>query len=172
VKIKLEPLDHKQDADEFSPKPESPNNKTLECFATIVDNSSSGKAYHDLTGQFPHTSTRGNKYLLVHYDYDSNAILAEPLKNRTSGEIKRAWLVLVEKLTRNGNAPKTYIMDNEASHDLKQACKKYELNYQLVPPHMHRRNAAERAIQSFKITFLQFWLAVTPIFQSKSGTVF
>ena len=164
VKIKIEPLDHEQDADEFSPEPESPNKKTFECFATIVDNSSSGKAYHDLTGQFPHTSTRGNKYLLVHYDYDSNAILAEPLKNRTSGEIKRAWLILVEKLTRNGNAPKTYIMDNEASHDLKQACKKYELNYQLVPPHMHRRNAAERAIQSFKNHLLAILASCDPNF--------
>ena len=137
-----------QDPDKFSPLPHSPNVKSYECFLTIVDrNSKSGKAFHDLNGQFPHTS---NKYVLVLYDYDSNAILAELLKYRSSSEIKCAWLVLFEKLYRNGNAPKIYIMDNEASYDLKKACNKYNLAYQLVPPHIHCRNAAERAIQSFK----------------------
>ena len=163
-KIKIEAMNHVQEATDFCPPSEEPNMKTLECFSTIIDNDAWGKAYHDLTGQFPHVSTRGNKYILVHYDYDSNAILAEPLKNRTSGEIKRAWLVLFEKLKRNGNAPKIYIMDNEASHELKQACKKYNLAYQLVPPHMHRRNAAERAIQSFKNHFLALLATCDPNF--------
>ena len=165
VTSKQEHPAYTHEPEEFSPPSESPNTKSFECFATIVDkDSKSGKAYHDLTGQFPHTSSRGNKYVLVHYDYDSNAILAEPLKNRTSGEIKRAWLVLFEKLYRNGNAPKIYIMDNEASNDLKQACKKYNLAYQLVPPHMHRRNAAERAIQSFKNHFLALLATCDPNF--------
>ena len=164
VQIKIEKPDHVQSTEDFSPPSETPNEKSYECFATIVDSTKSGKAYHDLTGQFPHVSSRGNKYILVHYDYDSNAILAEPLKNRTSGEIKRAWMVLFEKLNRHGNAPKIYIMDNEASHDLKQTCKKYGLDYQLVPPHMHRRNAAERAIQSFKNHFLAFLATCDPNF--------
>jgi hypothetical protein len=43
-----------------------------------------------------------------------------------------------------------YILDNEASHDLKKTLKKYHLEYQLVPPHLHRRNAAERAICTYK----------------------
>jgi hypothetical protein len=43
-----------------------------------------------------------------------------------------------------------YILDNEASAQLKQALAKYALTYQLVPPHLHRRNAAERAIRTFK----------------------
>jgi len=39
-------------------------------------------AYSDLTGRFTHTSSRGNCYLLLVYDYDSNAILVAPLKSR------------------------------------------------------------------------------------------
>jgi hypothetical protein len=29
---------------------------------------------------------KGNKYIMVLYDYDSNAILAKPIKDRTSPE--------------------------------------------------------------------------------------
>ena len=41
-------------------------------------------------------------------------------------------------------------MDNEASLELKSAIGKEAAEYQLVPPHVHRRNAAERAIRTFK----------------------
>ena len=41
-------------------------------------------------------------------------------------------------------------MDNEVSQDLKTAIGKEAATYQLVPPHVHRRNAAERAIKTFK----------------------
>ena len=33
----------------------------------------------DLPGRFPHRSSRGNEYLLVVYDYDSNSILVESI---------------------------------------------------------------------------------------------
>ena len=81
---------------------------------------------------------------MVIYDYDSNAILAETLKNRTAGEIKRGFTKLRDTLEN----------DNEASGDLKNSLTKNKLSYQLVPPHLHRRNAAERAIRTFKNHFL------------------
>ena len=34
----------------------------------------------DLTGRFPYKSSRGNKYILIAYNYDGNTTLAEPLK--------------------------------------------------------------------------------------------
>jgi hypothetical protein len=142
----------------------SPPVKTFEVLSTIIPFEANGKAFHDLTGRFPHKSSRGHEYLLVHYDYDSNGILAEPLKNRQSAEIKRGWQVLYEKLAKRGNAPSIYIMDNEASAELKAACDKYDLAYQLVPPHCHRRNAAERAIQCFKNHFLAIIAAADPNF--------
>ena len=116
----------------------------------LIDFSPKHTAYGDLTGRFPYKSSRGNQYLLVIYDYDSNAILAEPLKSRSASEISKAWIKLHDKLATNGTAPGIYIIDNEASHELKAALKKKQLTYQLVPPHVHRRNAAERAIRTYK----------------------
>ena len=36
---------------------------------------------------------------------------------------------------------------------MKKAFKKYDVAFQLVPPHFHRRNAAKRAIQTWKNHF-------------------
>ena len=55
-------------------------------------------------------------------------------------------------------------MDNEASNVLKQTMLKYKINYQLTPPHMHRINAAERAIHTFKNHYLAGLASVDPSF--------
>ena len=86
------------------------------------------------------------------------------LNNKTGAEIKRGWTSIHEGLTRGGNQPKLYILDNEASADLKKGLKKYKLAYQLVPPHVHRRNAAERAIGTFKNHFLACLTTCNPDF--------
>jgi hypothetical protein len=44
-----------------------------------------GQVYTNQTGRFITPSSNGNNYLLILYDYDSNAILAEPLKDHTPG---------------------------------------------------------------------------------------
>ena len=46
-----------------------------------------GKVSTDQTGRFTITSSRGSKYLMVLYDHDSNAILAEPLTSRSKQEL-------------------------------------------------------------------------------------
>ena len=40
----------------------------------------SRKIYIDQIGRFPVTSSRGYKYIMIAYDYDSNNILAETIK--------------------------------------------------------------------------------------------
>jgi hypothetical protein len=60
--------------------------------------------------------------------------------------------------------PNTWVLDNETSSTLKMAMKKKETNFQLVPPHMHRANAAERAIQTFKNHFKAGLASVDPAF--------
>ena len=47
----------------------------------------SRKIFSDLPGRFPIQSTRGMNYLLVFYDYSSNAILCKPMKDKTSPDI-------------------------------------------------------------------------------------
>ena len=45
--------------------------------------------FSDQTGQFPTQSKRGNKYIMVMVEVDSNAILVEPLKSRKDAELIR-----------------------------------------------------------------------------------
>ena len=49
--------------------------------------------------------------------------------------------------------PNTYVLDNEVSSTLIDAMAKENISYQLVPPHIHRTNLAERAIQTYKNNF-------------------
>ena len=83
---------------------------------------------------------------MVLYDYYSNAIQSKPLKTRQAAEISKAWTEMFSKLQMNGCAPELHILDNECSDDLKKAFQKCNIAFQRVPPHVHRRNAAERAI--------------------------
>ena len=79
---------------------------------------------------------------MVMYDYDSNAILAEPIKNGQAPTIRYAFLNIHKALKARGSDQKGYIIDNECSSDLKGAIKKYEIYLQLAPLHINRKNAA------------------------------
>jgi hypothetical protein len=46
------------------------------------------------------------------------------------------------------------MMENEASSAVKEFLRKEAIQYQLVPPNIHRRNVAERAIRTFKAHFI------------------
>ena len=96
----------------------------------------------DLTGQFPVQYDRSNNYILVAYHYKANHILTTPLKNRTGPCILDGTTKIHDKLRNRGLTPKLNIMDNEVSEDLKQYFEDSDLQFQLVPPHMHQRNAA------------------------------
>ena len=109
--------------------------------------------YTDQTGRFPATSTRGNQYIMVLVEVDGNYIDAEPMKNKTEGSMIKTYLILWTRLTASGTVrPKTHLLDNEASSAFKAEIRK-NCTLQLVPPDNHRRNLAERAIQTFKSHF-------------------
>jgi hypothetical protein len=138
---------------ESNPEPgldlESPNQRTHQVFSAIVD-SGTGKIYTDQTGRFPVTSSCGHKYLFVLYDYDSNAILAEPIKSRKQNELLRAYQTLTRHLRKQGLTPKLQRLDNECSEAMKEERDTQQIDWQLTPVGIHRRNAAERAIRTFK----------------------
>ena len=50
------------------------------------------------TGAFPVTSKKGNKYITILIEIDNNIIMSEAMWNRSSGEIVRAYLVLMQRL--------------------------------------------------------------------------
>ena len=109
-------------------------------------------------------STRGNKYLYILYNFDSNAILVEPIKNQQAQSITQAWQRAHDRLTKHGHITKNFILDNEFSGEFKKALNKNNKKFQLVPPNEHRVNAAERGIQKFKHHFLSTLATCDPDF--------
>jgi hypothetical protein len=121
--------------------------KTQFVYAATID---AGQIYTDQTGRFHVVSSKGNKYIIILYDYDSNAILAQPIKDRTSPELLKAFQFMEQELVARALKPKLIKLDNEASKLLKDYLHQQDITFQLVPPYCHRQNSAERAIRSFK----------------------
>ena len=110
--------------------------------------------FSDQTGRFPVMSNKGNTSLMVMYDIDTNYIDAEPLKNHSDSQMIFAYQTIWTRIYRTRQSkPNMHILDNEASEAFKLAIRQ-NCDLQLVPPDTHRRNQAERAIQTFKSHFI------------------
>jgi hypothetical protein len=70
----------------------------------------------------------------------------------------------IKKPKVKGFKPKLQTPNNEASTALKNFFTINDIAYQLVPPHCNRRNAAERAITTFKEHFVTGLSSVDPSF--------
>ena len=92
--------------------------------------------------------------IMVAYDHDSNTIQSKPMKNSSGPELLKGYTTIHNLLSERGLAPKMNYLDNECPKVLQQFMKEKEERFQLVPPHPHRRNSAERAIQTFKNHFI------------------
>jgi hypothetical protein len=104
---------------------------------------------------------------MVLVEIDENYIDGEPMKDQTEGSLIKSYLILWARITASKSVwPKTHVLDNEASEAFKNEIKK---NYkiQLVPPDNHRRNLAERAIQTFKNHFKSVLAGVDDSFPMK-----
>ena len=125
-----------------------PTTKHKEAIIRIYDLSNKAEClmYTSQTGRFPKKSSRGHQYIMVLIEINSNAILVEAMKNRTTGEMIRAYQVLVERLRSAGVNPTMHILDNECSAEFKERIKSNKMKYQLVPPHDHRQNITEKEI--------------------------
>jgi hypothetical protein len=84
------------------------------------------------------------------------------MKSRSASEWVKAYDTIIQELTVKGFKPKLQTLDNEASAALKNFFTANDVAYQLVPPHCHRRNAAERAIRTFKEHFVAGLSSVDP----------
>jgi hypothetical protein len=76
------------------------------------------------------------------------------VKSRSASEWVKSYDTVHQELTVKGFKPKLQTLDNEASAALKKFFTVNDIAYQLVPPHCHQRNAAERAIRTFKEHFV------------------
>ena len=130
------------------------------------------KTYTDLTGRFSHKSSRGNEYFFIMYDYDSNAILCEPLKNRQEKTITTAWENIHSQLTKHSQKTKKIVLENEFSAELKATMKKYNK----ISKKRHQIQTEEMLLnlrlELTKITLWQAWPHVILSFRSTNGIYF
>jgi hypothetical protein len=139
TKTQVENESNTDDIENASMRPTQPPTKQKESILRIFDLSDEAQRlmYTNQTGKFPKKSSKGNHYIMVLIEIDSNAILVEAMKNRSAGEMIRAYLVLVSRLRNAGVSPKMHILDNECSEEFKAQIHKNDMTFQLVPPHDH-----------------------------------
>ena len=101
---------------------------------------------------------------MVIYAYDPNTILVKPLPYRSKESIVQAYQKIIQHLTRIGFKPRLQRLDNEAYKLLQDNMDKNQIQYQLVSPVNHRRNAAERHIRNFKNNFISILAETDPDF--------
>jgi hypothetical protein len=130
-------------------------------YAVAVDQ---GQLYTALTGKFPVRSSNRNSYVMLCYIYDCNYVKVVPMKSRFSSEWAKASDRIHQDITVKRFKPKLQTLDNEASTALKNFFTVNDIAYQLLPPHCHRRNAAERAIRTFNEHFVAGLSSVDPSF--------
>jgi hypothetical protein len=147
------------------------------CFAAFADKKT-GILYNDLTGTFPFMSLEGIMCFLIVYHYKTNAILALPIAGFSDNIIFAACQQQYNLLKSKGYKIRLNAIDNQATKVIKKFLDEQQCNLLLVEPHNHCVNAAERAIQTFKVHFisalattdskfsLQLWDQLTPQVES------
>jgi hypothetical protein len=151
------------DYDDTLPLPRSHLDRNHDVGAHLfeIENNLKGMISSDLTGRFPYTYSRGMTYLFILYDYDSNAILASPIKSRSAGDIVVGYEFCYRQLSAAGISPILQLIDNEASTALFDAittknclfsttasppmpCWRISAKYSLLPPHSRHTHQRRR----------------------------
>jgi hypothetical protein len=145
IKVEEARIKIKEESSPFCPLPPT---KLNNIFVHVEDLNE--EIHTDQTGAFPHTSQHGNRYIMVAIHLNANYIFAEPMKNRTEGEMIRVHQKILNRMKAVGLELRKQVLDNKCSEVMKACIKENGMDYKLVPPGQHRRNQAERAIQTFK----------------------
>ncbi len=88
------------------------------------------------------------------YVYDLNAIIVRAMPSRTDAVMVMEFNEVILTLKTGGYTPNLNVMDNECSAAVEACIKSERIGIQLVPPHNHHVNAAERAVATFKEHFI------------------
>jgi hypothetical protein len=88
-----------------------------------------GILYNDLTGAFPFMSLKGNVCFLVVYHYDTNTILALPMKGFSNKIIFAAYQQQYKMLEAKGYKIKLNVMDNQLTKVIKKFLGKNNATY-------------------------------------------
>jgi hypothetical protein len=119
-------------------------------FPACIPATSTGQIYIDQTGKFLSATSSAATQLFVLYDFNSDSIHAVPISTRNGPDIIKAFKSIHNTIVKAGLRPQLRRLDNEVSHELQQYTSDQDITMQLVPPGIHRANAAERAIRTLK----------------------
>ena len=120
--------------------------------------------YTDDTERLPIRARSGNQYAMVAY-HSSNVILVEPFSSRKDKNRLAAYNAIMQRLKEKDLLVDPNILDNECSKEYQATIRnRWKAQFQLVPPDMHRQNAAEREIRTFKAHLLAILAGVAPDF--------
>ena len=86
------------------------------------------------------------------------------MKNRTGPAIVAAYKIILTLLNTRELKPSLQRLDDEASAMLREFMTSDSINFQLAPPNIHRCNAFERAIRTFKNHFIAVLCGTDPKF--------
>ena len=116
--------------------------------------SATDQVFTDQIGKFPTKSTASNTDILILFDYDSNGVHVEPMPSHSGYQILLAHQRTHRLLVSRGLRPRLQKLSNECSAALIHYLDKEAVEFQLAPPQVHHRNAAERAIRTWKNHFI------------------
>ena len=100
------------------------------------------------------TSSRVHRYMFIVYDYNTNTILLETIKNIIGPEIVKLYEKSHKHIVDREVHTTIHWLDSESSRVLKEFKKTERVEYQLVPPHIYRKNAVEQEIIIWKDQFI------------------
>ena len=143
----------RSEVDHMFPQQEICAMQDVFCYAALA-NTITGTMYTDITGAFPVRLFKGMQYIFVAYVYDLNTIIVRAMPSCTDASMVTAFTEVITTFKTGGYHPALTVMDNECSATVEKYIRSEKINIQLVPPHNHRVNAAERAITTFKEHFI------------------
>jgi hypothetical protein len=123
-----------------------------------------GMVYTDPTGKCLVPSVSGTQYILVMYEYNSNYIHAEPMIDSTGPSVIADYQRIIVFLQSRGFKRVLQRLDNKATGALQYFLVASNIDFQLAPPYVHRRNTAERVIHTFNNHFIAGLFYTNPDF--------
>ena len=91
---------------------------------------------------------------MILHEIDGNSTWIEPMKNNTEGDMILDRIRTLGRMKEQGILPTHQVLDNKISAVYRLEIKQTIMTYQIVPPDYHRRNLAEKAVQTWKEHFI------------------
>jgi hypothetical protein len=130
---------------------ETAKNHQVACGVVEIHQSEvKGLVSSDLPGRFPFTSNKGNNYIFVMYDFDTNSIIGKLVKSRDADQLVFGYQQCYDELREGNVTPILHRLDNEVKDLLFAAITANNCKFQIATAHSHRQLIAERAIQTYK----------------------